>query len=77
MVGPPAGDTENYLVWGKTSTHLVTRSVRSEVLGASSKGDTRERFTGGNNCSLSSSRCNWEGRLGQPKTSYFYVLQIL
>lgn len=26
MVGHPAGDAENYLLWGKTSTYLVTSS---------------------------------------------------
>ena len=43
IVGHPAGVTGNFLTWGKTSTHLVTRSVRNEMFHMSSKGDSREK----------------------------------
>ena len=39
IVGYPTGVAETCLPWGKTPTHLVTRSVRSEVLCVDSKGE--------------------------------------
>lgn len=39
IVGYPAGVAETCLPWGKTPTRLVSRSVRSEVLGVNSKGE--------------------------------------
>ena len=39
IVGYPTGVAKTCLPWGKTPTHLVTRSVRSEVLCVDSKGE--------------------------------------
>lgn len=42
IVGHTAGITENYLQWGKTSTHLV---AKNEVFCGASKIDSQERKT--------------------------------